>query len=151
MPPPKKAPTKTDTATAVRAIYRELEERPIERNCTRLTECCQFRLTGRTPFLTRAEAIVAAQAFRATGRTKLPVATDGACPMLNRGTGKCLIYESRPFGCRTHFCQAAGGPYSRREVSDLIYKLEDLSRPLGGREAQPLPAAVEQILREGGR
>ena len=39
-------------------------------------------------------------------------------------------------------------PYARREVSDLIYRLEDLSRSLGGRDAQPLPSAVENALRE---
>jgi hypothetical protein len=46
----------------VRAIYRELENRPIERACARRTECCQFKLTGRTPMLTRGEAMVAAGA-----------------------------------------------------------------------------------------
>ena len=141
-------PSHTELIAAVREIYKELAQRPIERACTRLTECCQFRLTGRTPFLTKAEALVAAKGLRAAGRTKLPASPDGACPLLDRNTGRCLIYESRPFGCRTHFCPAAGGPYARREVSDLIYRLEDLSRSLGGRDAQPLPAAVENALRE---
>lgn len=142
MPPP----TRQETIEQVRAIYAELDQRPIERACTRLTECCQFKLTGRTPFLTKAEALVAAQAFRATGRTKLKLPDSGACPMLDPA-GKCLIYRDRPFGCRTHFCRAAGGPYARREVVDLIHRLEDLSRRIGGGEAQPLPAAVGEALR----
>ena len=50
----------------VRAIYRELEARPIERACERRTECCQFRLTGRTPQLTKGEAVLAARALRAS-------------------------------------------------------------------------------------
>src|SRR5262245_43975795 len=103
----------------VRAVYREVEARPAERFCERRTECCQFKLTGQTPKLTKGEALVAAKALRATGRTKLPQRTDGVCPLLDP-LGKCLIYDSRPFGCRTHFCAAAGGPYARRDVLDLI-------------------------------
>ncbi len=136
---------------AVQQIYRDLATRPIERNCIARTECCRFRLTGRTPFLTKGEALTAAQAWRATGRTKLPeaaAAADGACPLLDPATGKCRIYAGRPFGCRTHFCAPAGGPYARREVVDLIHRLEDLDRQLGGAGALPLPAAVELALRE---
>jgi Fe-S-cluster containining protein len=141
-------PTKTAAVETVRAIYEELATRPIERTCITRTDCCRFRLTGRTPFLTKGEALVAAKAWRATGRTRLPESPDGACPLLDSATGKCRIYEGRPFGCRTHFCAAAGGPYARREVVDLIHRLEDVDRALGGDGAQPLPAAVEQALRE---
>ena len=141
-------PTKTATVDAVRAVYRELATRPIERACITRTECCHFRLTGRTPFLTKGEALVAAKAWRATGRTRLPESPDGACPLLDSSTGRCRIYEGRPFGCRTHFCAAAGGPYARREVVDLIHRLEDVDRALGGDGALPLPAAIEQALRE---
>lgn len=142
---------KTDRAAllaAVREVYRALAGRPIERACERRGECCHFKLTGRTPFLTAIEALLAARSLRATGRTRLPASPDGACPMLDRATGRCLIYEDRPFGCRTHFCSAAGGPYARREVADLIHRLEDLSLALGGTEARPLGAAVEEALRQ---
>ena len=97
----------------VRAVYAELAQRPIERNCQRLTECCQFQITGRMPLLTKGEALVAARAVRATGRKQLPERADGACPLLDPKTARCLIYENRPFGCRSHFCKAAGGPYER--------------------------------------
>jgi len=142
--------SKSAAIDAVRAIYTELGQRPIERACVTRTECCRFRLTGRTPFLTKGEALAAAKAWRATGRTRLPESSnaDGACPLLDPATGRCRIYEGRPFGCRTHFCAAAGGPYARREVVDLIHRLEDIDRELGGDGAQPLPAAVEQALRE---
>jgi Fe-S-cluster containining protein len=132
----------------VRTIYEELAARPIERACITRTECCRFRLTGRTPFLTKGEALAAAKAWRATGRTRLPASPDGACPLLDQATGRCRIYEGRPFGCRTHFCAAAGGPYARREVVDLIHRLEDLDRALGGEGALPLPVAVEGALGE---
>jgi len=130
----------------VREIYAELALRPIERNCVRLRECCHFKLTGRTPFLTRGEAAVAANALRATGRKHLPAAVDGACPLLETTTGNCLIYKDRPFGCRTHFCAAAGGPYARREVADLIHRLEKIDGELGGNGASALPYAVAQAL-----
>ena len=143
-------PLPRETIAAVRAIYDELAARPIERTCERRTECCQFKLTGRPPYVTKGEAIVAAATLRANGRSKLPKRADGACPMLEPGTGKCVIYEGRPFGCRTHFCAAAGGPYARREVVDLIHQLEEIDRRLGGDGGRLLPGAVETALRERG-
>ena len=130
----------------VRGVYRELASRPTERACTLRTECCRFQLTGKVPYLTRAEALVAARAFKATGRKRLPDPGDGSCPLLHAQTARCLIYESRPFGCRTHFCDAAGGPCARRDVADLIRKLEDASRPLGGTEPRPIAAAVSDAM-----
>jgi Fe-S-cluster containining protein len=130
----------------VRAVYRDLEKRPVERACTRQTECCQFKLTGRTPQLTRGEAIVAARALRASGRKTMPERDDGACPLL-RGNGTCLIYQDRPFGCRTHFCAAAGGPYSRSEVLDLIRRLENADTQLGGTGPRALPVALRDELK----
>ena len=134
------------TVAQVRAIYAELSTRPIERSCTRVQECCHFKLTGRTPYLTRGEAIVAAKAYRASGRKELPDTADGVCPMLDRRNGNCVIYRDRPFGCRTHFCAAAGGPYARREVADLIQRLEGIDATLGGNGASALPHAVGREL-----
>ena len=130
----------------VRQIYRDLAARPIERHCELRTECCHFKLTGKTPYLTRGEALLAARALKATGRKSLPARHDGACPLLDPPTSRCLIYEDRPFGCRTHFCAAAGGPYARREVIDLIRRLEAIDEKLGGDGPHALPAAVSRLL-----
>jgi Fe-S-cluster containining protein len=130
----------------VRNIYADLAARPIDRNCVRLKECCHFKLTGRTPYLTKGEALVAAKALRATGRRTLPISPTGACPLLDPKTGDCLIYDSRPFGCRTHFCAAAGGPYGRREVVDLIRRLEAIDDSLGGDGPRVLPNAIADAL-----
>ena len=139
----------TQTAiAAVRQVYAQLAERPIERSCMRVNECCQFRLTGRTPYLTRGEALVAAKGLRASGRKELPTPIDGACPLLDQRVGKCLIYDERPFGCRTHFCAAAGGPYARREVADLIQRLEAIDAELGGTGASALPHALAQAVKQ---
>ncbi len=132
----------------VRAIYDELSSRPIERRCVNLAQCCHFKLTGRTPYLTKGEALVAARAWRATGRKQLPPRTDGSCPMLDPATERCLIYQDRPFGCRTHFCAAARGPYARREVVDLIRRLEVIDAELGGDGARNLAPAVAEALSE---
>src|SRR5438270_7163322 len=132
----------------VRQVYVDLAQRPIERNCVRRTECCHFKLTGRTPYLTKGEAVVAARAFRATGRKSLPKIADGFCPMLQPETGNCLIYEARPFGCRTHFCAAAGGPIARHEVLDLIRRLENVDLALNGNGPRPLQSAVAVALEE---
>jgi uncharacterized protein len=130
----------------VRAVYTDLSLRPIERNCVRVKECCHFKLTGRTPYLTKGEALLAAKALRTTGRTQLPENPTGACPLLDSSSGNCLIYEARPFGCRTHFCAAAGGPYARREVIDLIRKLETIDATLAGSGARPLQTAMIDAL-----
>jgi uncharacterized protein len=143
--------TRTDLTLSlgeVRRIYDELAARPVERACLRRTECCQFKLTGLTPYLTKGEALVAALAWRATGRKKLPDGVSGACPMLESQSGKCLIYADRPFGCRTHFCVAAGGPLARRDVFDLIRRLETVDTQLGGDGPHKLPGAVATALRE---
>lgn len=132
----------------VRAVYAELARRPVERRCAFSTRCCQFRLTGETPYLTKGEALAAAKGVRAAGRKTLPERTDGACPLLHPVTGRCMIYADRPLGCRTHFCGAAGGPYARGEVIDLIRRLEKVDALLGGDGARALPGAVADALGE---
>lgn len=132
----------------LRQVYADLAQQPIERNCVRRTECCHFKLTGRTPYLTRGEAVVAAKALRAAGRKALPENPDGACPMLQRDTGNCLIYDDRPFGCRTHFCAAAGGPVARREVIDLIRRLERIDIELGGNGPRIFQNAIAEVLED---
>ena len=68
--------------------------------------------------------------------------------MLQQETGNCLIYEDRPFGCRTHFCAAAGGPVVRSVVIDLIRRLEDVALALNGNGSRPLQNAVAEALEE---
>jgi len=131
---------------AVHAVYRELAERPAERSCTLQTECCRFKLTGEMPYLTRGEAMVIAHALRAAGRKALPPQVDGACPLLDPRTARCIVYKDRPFGCRTHFCDAAGGPYARREVLDLIRQLEVIDTAVGGDGPRKLIGALNEVI-----
>jgi len=136
-----------DARQEIEAIYGDLAQRPIDRNCLRRKDCCHFKLTGRTPHLTKGEAMVAAQALRRTGRKELPKSHDGACPLLDQN-GDCMIYNDRPFGCRTHFCAAAGGPYARSEVLDLIRRLEALDAKLGGDGAHEIVDAIGSALQQ---
>jgi Fe-S-cluster containining protein len=142
----KAKPDTAEAALQVRAIYAEWESRPIQRNCSGLADCCRFKLTGRTPYLTRGEALVAARAWKAAGRKDVVVPADGSCPFLHPHSGKCRIYDGRPFGCRTHFCEAAGGPAHRNDVRDLIQRLEEIDLRLGGSGAINLPTAVKEAL-----
>jgi len=134
-----------DPLSEVRAIYAELESRPLERSCIGRSTCCRFLLTGQTPFLTRGEAMVAAGAWKRAGGGPLPrLAADGACPFLK--DSRCRIHADRPFACRTHFCEAAGGPWPRGQVRDLIHRLEELDARLGGTGGVRLPVAVAAAL-----
>jgi uncharacterized protein len=136
----------------VETVYRELAERPIERSCITRTECCRFKLTGKIPYITRGEALLAARAWRAAGHKALeePTEPDGRCPFLGPIDQRCKIYADRPFACRTHFCAAAGGPHRRRDVLDLIRRLEDIDRRLTGTGPRPLVSAVSQALKQIG-
>jgi len=142
----KRDPATDEAMREVRAVYDEWRRRPLERGCTGIADCCRFRLVGHTPYLTRGEALVAAKAWRAAGRTALEEPADGACPFLHPGTARCRIYEGRPFGCRTHFCAAAGGPAKRGEVRELVQRLEEVDRRLGGDGPVRLEVAVSQAL-----
>jgi len=139
--------TERESQAEVEQVYRELDTRPIERQCTGLGDCCRFRLTGETPYLTRGEALVAARAWRATGRRGLPERPNGECPMLSE-QGRCMIYKARPMGCRTHFCDLAGGPLPRRDVIDWIRRLEAVDVRLGGDGPRQIVPAVEAALKE---
>lgn len=143
MKPP---PDPDEVARHIREIYAEWQRRPLDRNCTGLADCCRFKQTGRTPYLTRGEALVAARAWKAAGRKDVTIPSDGSCPFLHPNTGKCRIYDGRPFGCRTHFCAAAGGPAHRNDVRDLIHRLEEIDHRLGGSGAVNLPAAVREAM-----
>lgn len=137
-----------EAIVAVKRIYAELAHIPISRNCTGVAECCHFKLTGRTPFITKGEALVALEGVRASGRKVVPESVGGACPLL-KADGKCMIYEHRPFGCRSHFCKMAGGPYAREDVRGFIQRLETIDRELGGEGGVNLPTALAAMPSSG--
>lgn len=151
MPPPAATALDATSEAELRSIYAEVERGPLARNCTLRTGCCHFRLTGKMPLVTRGEALFAAKGVRASGRPAAKPHPDGACPLLGKD-GRCAIYEHRPFGCRTHFCAEAGGPYPRKLVADLIHRLEALDEKLGYHNgSRPFVAALTDAIAAGGR
>jgi hypothetical protein len=127
--------------------------------CSRLDRpreptCCQFAVTGLEPHATPVELAEVRHAMRAAGMglrdaRRLPVAGRGECPLLSRD-GRCRIYASRPFGCRTFFCPQAEGPpgISRRDlrptVNDIGRRIADLSARFD--PVDPLPRPMVRAL-----
>jgi len=128
---------------ALLAIYAEVDRLLVDVVCDASTECCRFGITGREPYPTAVElaevrhAAAAATPARdgaddgaARRRRGLPIAADGErrCPLLS-AEGRCRIYASRPFGCRTFFCARATRPGKepRAEIQRLSRAIADLS------------------------
>jgi Fe-S-cluster containining protein len=70
-----------------------------------------------------------------TARRSLPMAELRPCPLLSHD-GRCRIYASRPFGCRTFFC---GQRPARDAVSAIGRRIADLSARFDPRDPGPRP------------
>jgi Fe-S-cluster containining protein len=111
-------------------------------------------VTGREPYVTPVEIAEIEHALAARGVPLRSSAKRGArslpvvdperrCAMLD-DAGRCRIYESRPLGCRTFFCDRAHGPRKmpRAEIQDVARAIADLAArvsPRGARETEPRP------------
>jgi Fe-S-cluster containining protein len=121
----------------LRALYEEADRLLDGWTCDRTAECCHFGRTGREPYLwsnewALAERAIAARGGGGGGRRGLRVVPDEdrTCQLLGRD-GRCTIYEARPFGCRTFFCERGVGPGSklpRAELMEIGRKIADLAR-----------------------
>ena len=111
-------------------------------------QCCHFAVTGREPYPTAVELEEVRHAMRsravaAKDPRRLPMAELRACPLLSTD-GRCRIYESRPFGCRTFFCDHAEGPAGERKlprdaVNELGRRVADVSARFAPRDPRPRP------------
>ncbi len=119
--------------------------RTCSEGCGGRAGCCRFRETGEVPHVTLGEAWVAWKAWRATGRVRIELPGDGACPFLDPVTSLCRIYAHRPLACRSHFCSSAGGVVPRKLVSDLLQELEDIDSRCGGDGPVRLPDVEERL------
>ena len=146
-------------AGALLALYAEVDELLAGWTCacsrsgvgeTPEAQCCHFGVTGREPYPTAVELEEVRHAMRAAGVTpRRPAqAAHGraaACPLLSP-EGRCRIYASRPFGCRTFFCEHAEAPYGARAKlpRDAINAHRAAHRgPVGAlRPARPAAAAA---------
>lgn len=129
------------------AIYEEVDARHAGWSCDASTTCCRFGLTGREPYVTGLELLAVRRAVARSGRKLavelpaarvrrrgLPVADDGErrCPLLGQD-GRCSIYASRPFGCRTFFCDRAspGDAVPQRDVNAWVARIRVVAAQLG--------------------
>lgn len=157
-----KARGTTDTLAAalaeLRGIYAQVDAALHGFGCDASTDCCRFGVTGREPYPTAVEVAELERAVRARGglpkRRTLPVARERRCGLLS-DAGRCLVYASRPFGCRTFFCDRARGPVGEtadevpratinalaRDVASLSDRAHAAGAFAGGptREAGPRP------------
>lgn len=132
-------------------LYREVDALHAGRTCATSTECCRFGITGREPYVTSIEVRAIERAIGARGgplsprRRALPMTRDGVrervCALLDV-QGRCSVYESRPFGCRTYFCERAtpGDAPSRGAERALVNRLRAIAgrHEPGGDAPRPL-------------
>jgi uncharacterized protein len=111
--------------------------------------CCHFAVTGREPYPTAVELAEVRHAMRASGvaprtQRQLPLADQRPCPLLS-DTGRCRVYASRPFGCRTFFCDGTEAPFGmkarlpREALNALGRRIADLSARFSPRDPHPRP------------
>jgi hypothetical protein len=123
---------------ALRALYRDVDALYEGARCEASTECCRFGLTGREPQVTSIELALVQQAIKRRGgvlakkKRALPLTDEASsermCPLLDHG-GRCSIYEDRPLGCRTFYCQRAqliAAP-TRQQLKAVVRRLQDLA------------------------
>lgn len=127
------------------AIYAEVDALVLAGGlaCDSSTDCCRFGVTSREPYPTAVELAELERAVRGRGglpkRRSLPMAGERRCPLLS-DEGRCLVYASRPFGCRTFFCdRATGAPLARRDVQALARRIATLSERFAPADPGPRP------------
>jgi Fe-S-cluster containining protein len=138
---------------ALLALYGEVDALTHGFACDASTECCRFGVTGREPYPTAVELAEIFVALDARGRGQARRARrlhtvgqkdERVCPLLD-ADGRCSVYASRPFGCRTFFCARArsvvGEPAEipRRELRRIGHAIADLSARFAPADPHPRP------------
>ena len=146
-----RASSSADPLVALRAIYGAVDRALEGWSCETSTDCCRFGITGREPYTTAVELLELDRAVRARGglpkRRTLPLAGERRCALLG-DDGRCLVYASRPLGCRTFFCDRATGPEARppRDVLAAAARdIADLSSRVCPTDAGPRPLSRASV------
>jgi Fe-S-cluster containining protein len=156
-----------DLLTALAEVFRDADALYDGWSCSASTECCRFGITGREPYVTSIELLAVRKAIAARGgmrswkrapvvakdtagastaKVSLPVVTEErTCPLLD-ASGRCAVYEARPLGCRTFYCDRAepAGKVKQREVNALVRRIQDIAaqHEPGGDKGRPLTRAL---------
>lgn len=135
----------------LQALYARVDALYADWRCPTSTECCRFGITGRQPYVTSIETLAVRSALARRGgplsdnRRALPILMSAererVCPLLDRKQ-RCSVYEVRPLGCRTYFCERAdkGAGPSRPQLREITRELQELAarHQLGGDAGRPL-------------
>lgn len=144
----------------LRALYARIDGALEGWACDKSNDCCRFGVTGREPYPTAVEVAELERAVRARGgirrgnqknqknqkkRRTLPVAGERRCALLG-DDDKCLVYASRPFGCRTFFCERATSAVGedtralpKAEIAAVSRAISDLAARFEPRDPGPRP------------
>jgi uncharacterized protein len=108
--------TSKSALRALEELYAETDASLAGWSCDASTDCCNFARTGREPYVWPIEWALLERAIAARGTKRGPLHViddrERACPLLGTN-GRCTVYNSRPFGCRTYFCARASGPSAK--------------------------------------
>jgi len=124
-----------DPLAELRDLYRIVDGALAGWSCASSTDCCRFGVTGREPYPTAVEIAELERAVAARGgipkRRTLPLAHERRCALLD-DRGRCVVYASRPLGCRTFYCARGEGPVGERTpprdvVADVSARIAALS------------------------
>jgi len=131
------------------ALYKEVDALLSPFSCPASADCCHFARTNREPYPHAVEIEELESAARALGiaqRKKLAVLRDERTCALLGDDGRCRVYASRPFGCRTYFCEKMeGGKFPRAAVQEIARRIADLSARAFPRD--PGPRALSKALK----
>lgn len=139
-----------EALAALRRVYADVDALLAGWSCDASTDCCRFGVTGREPYPTAVELAALERAVRARGglgrSRSLPLARDERRCALLSDAGRCLVYDARPFGCRTFFCDRAEGPAGARardmpraEIAALGRAVMDISARFAPADPGPRP------------
>jgi Fe-S-cluster containining protein len=114
-------PAKRLALLETRAILRKADEAYAPFSCPASGDCCQLAKRHREPWLWWTEWELLLERLKRDQRTLPPLREDGGCPFLDAEGKRCTVYEERPFGCRTFFCERRRGP--TKEPAATVQKL----------------------------
>ena len=147
-------PGVAEAVTAARAVLAAADTTLDGWSCEASTDCCRFGVTGREPFVTAVEWEIVRIAVAARGlpKRRLVVVDERPCRLLDE-RGRCAVYDARPLGCRTFYCDRASGPTRRPPrdtLAELGRKLADLSeRVEPGEGPRALSRRLEELEQRG--
>ncbi len=152
-------------------VYRDVDARLSSDTCPASTECCRFGITGREPYVTSIEITLVERAVarrggaRSLGRAPAPleggassdrkdkrrltmVDLEEPCPLLD-AHGRCSVYDARPFGCRTYYCDRAtrSSDLGQRDINEFVRRIRDIAarHEVGGDQGKPLRRALTSV------